>query len=262
MPSVIPAADLRLLVGRIADHPLFAEAPRHRHLLRYLADHAIATGGEDVTLRRIEADVLTTSAGVPRTPPISPRALVADVRLKLDRYAASAGHGDSLRLSIDPGECRLRITRRTPSPPGLVSDTPPQHPTLVVVDFDAEPAAERFVGPLAEAIGHSLGDLAGMAVVRQSRRTLWDRGLAVEQAAAAWQAVACVHGMALLLPGEEAGAWLGASVRLLGPAGNLVWTLWCEEPVGDDDGVAAVAAIGDAAARFVVDATSAATRAG
>jgi hypothetical protein len=257
MDRHVSAAELRMHVERIAGHPEFEDSPRHRQLLRYLADHAIATGGRSVAPETIEADVLSRSAGGRQRAVKPARVMVDDLRRKLARYAAAAGRGDAIRISIPLNDCRLDATRcaqtareRKRLPPG----TP--RPAVLVVEFDAEPAVRFAVKPLAGAIVEQLMDYAVSSVISPvSRQQLSDQGIAVEEAPAAWDADAGVHGMLMALPGEQGlDASLGASVRLINVDAVVVWTLWCEEPMvigGEDDAVQRMAG---KIAGFVADA--------
>lgn len=250
----VSASELRLHVERIVDHAEFRESPRHRQLLRYLANHAIATGGRSVSPKAIEADVLARSAGG-RTRALTPATvMVGDLREKLARYAADAGRGDEVRISIPRNDCRLEVTRvraAAPPPRAAVSPGVPR-PLVMVVEFDAEPAVQSLAQPLATAIGVRLGD-SHAVIPAVSRREIAGRGLAIEHAPAAWDADAAVHGMLMALPGEQnLEASIGASVRLIGGDAAVLWTLWCEESlaVGGDQALERMA---DKIARFVTD---------
>jgi len=258
METPVSPAELRLHVERIVSHAEFEDSARHRHLLRYLADHSIATSGRSVSPQAIESDVLSRSAGA-RGQSVTPAlVMVAEVRRKLKRYAEGAGRSDTVRITISRDGCRLEATRlppagldaivHSPSPPGTV------RPGAIVVEFDAEPAVRHLARPLAAAIGERLSESIGKTVVVLSRRDIADRGLAIEHAVAAWQADAGVHGMLMTLPGEHAaGTSLSASVRLLGPDGGVVWTLWCEEPVARDGSDDDLRVMAEKVARFVAD---------
>jgi len=257
MGLVVSAADLRLHIERIVEHFEFQDSPRHRQLLRYLADHAIATGGRSVSPQAIEADVLSRSAGGRGRAVTPARVMVDDVRRKLDRYAAAAGRGDTIRISIPSDDCRLEATPHTPDQVAeripLPPDTP--RPVVLVVEFDAEPAVRSLTGRLAEAIGERLGRLAGISVILPvSRQDIADRGLAIEHAPAAWDADAGVHGMLMALPSEQGlEASLGASVRLIGANADVIWTLWCEESTTAMDSDAGVDRMAEKIACFVAD---------
>ena len=204
MDDPVSAVELRLHVERIADHAEFRESPRHRQLLRYLANHAIATGGRSVSPQAIEADVLARSAGG-RTRALTPATvMVSDLRDKLARYAAEAGRGDEVRITIPRRDCRLEVTRVRPATPPERAALPPgtPRPLLMVVEFDAEPAVCSLAKPLATAISLRLGD-SHAVIPAVSRREIAARGLAVEHAPAAWDADAAVHGMLMALPGEQ-----------------------------------------------------------
>ena len=237
METPVSPAELRLHVERIVSHAEFEDSPRHRHLLRYLADHSIATSGRSLSPQAIESDVLSRSAGG-RGQAVTPAlVVVADVRRKLERYAAGAGRSDTIRITIPRDDCRLEATRLPPPSVDPLEHTsaPPgaDRSGVIVVEFDAEPAVRHLAMPLATAIGERLGELASISATVCSRREIADRGLAIEHAVAAWQAEAGVHGMLIAFSGEQASdASLGASVRLLGADGGVVWTLWCEQPLG------------------------------
>jgi len=257
MEKTVSAAELRVHVERIVEHPEFEDSPRHRQLLRYLADHAIATGGRSVAPEAIEADVLSRSAGGRGRARTPARMMVDDLRRKLARYAAAAGRGDAIRISIPLNECRLDATRcaqttreRKHLPPG----TP--RPAVLVVEFDAEPAVRSTVKPLAGAIVERLLEYAVISVISPvSRQQLSDQGIAIEEAPAAWDADAGVHGMLMALPGEHGlDASLGASVRLINADAVVVWTLWCEEPMDFGGGDEAVQRMAGKIAGFVADA--------
>lgn len=257
MDLLVSASDLRLHVERIVEHSEFQDSPRHRQLLRYLADHAIATGGRSVSPQAIEADVLSRSAGGRGRAATPARVMVDDVRRKLERYSAAAGRGDAIRVSIPPDDCRLEATwhtpaqvvERTPLPP----DTP--RPVVLVVEFDAEPAVRSLTGPLAAAIGERLARIGGISVILPvSRQDIAARGMAIEHAPAAWDADAGVHGMLMALPSEQGlDASLGASVRLIGADGAVVWTLWCEEATAAMDSDASVDRMAEKIATFVAN---------
>lgn len=254
MDEPVSPVELRLHVERIVDHAEFRDSPRHRQLLRYLANHAIATGGRSVAPRAIEADVLARSAGG-RTRALTPATvMVGDLREKLARYAADAGRGDAVRITIPRNDCRLEVTRvRPPTPPArpaIPPETP--RPLVMVVEFDAEAAVQSLAQPLATAIGARLGDQHAV-IPAVSRRELAARGLAIEHAPAAWEADAAVHGLLMALPGEQdLDASIGASVRLIGADAAVLWTLWCEESLalGTDQAVAQMA---EKITRFVAD---------
>jgi hypothetical protein len=235
MDHLVSAADLRLHIERIVEHLEFRDSPRHRQLLRYLANHAIATGGRSVSPQAIEADVLARSAGGRGRAVTPARVLVDDVRRKLERYAVAAGRGDAIVISIPLDDCRLEARRNTPVEVAEHTPLPPgtPRPVVLVVEFDAEPAARSLTAPLAEAIGERLGRHGGISVILPvSRQDIADRGLAIEHAPAAWDADAGVHGMLMALPGEPGlEASIGASVRLINADAAVVWTLWCEEPM-------------------------------
>jgi hypothetical protein len=257
MDDPVSAVELRLHVERIVDHAEFRESPRHRQLLRYLANHAIATGGRSVSPQAIEADVLARSAGG-RTRALTPATvMVSDLRDKLARYAAEAGRGDEVRITIPRRDCRLEVTRVRPATPPERAALPPgtPRPLLMVVEFDAEPAVCSLAKPLATAISLRLGD-SHAVIPAVSRREIAARGLAVEHAPAAWDADAAVHGMLMALPGEQdLDASIGASVRLIAADAAVLWTLWCEESlaVGNDQAIERMA---EKIGRFVVDGIS------
>lgn len=257
MDPLVSASDLRLHVERIVEHSEFRDSPRHRQLLRYLADHAIATGGRSVSPQAIEADVLSRSAGGRGRAVTPARVMVDDVRRKLERYAAAAGRGDAIRVSIPAGDCRLEATPHTPVQVAARTPLPPgtPRPVVLVVEFDAEPAVRGLTGPLAEAIGDRLGRIGGISVILPvSRQDIADRGMAIEHAPAAWDADAGVHGMLMALPSEQGlDASLGASVRLIGADGAVVWTLWCEEATAAMDSDAGVDRMAEKIASFVAD---------
>jgi hypothetical protein len=254
MDDTVSPVELRLHVERIVDHAEFRESPRHRQLLRYLANHAIATGGRSVSPRAIEADVLARSAGG-RTRALTPATvMVSDLREKLARYAADAGRGDAVRITIPWNDCRLEVTHVRPATPPARAALPPDtpRPLLMVIEFDAEPAVQSLAGPLAAVIGVRLGDHHAV-IPSVSRREIAARGLAIEHAPAAWDADAAVHGVLMALPGEQdLDASIGASVRLINVHAAVLWTLWCEESLalGIDQALEQMAA---KIARFVTD---------
>jgi len=257
MEENVSAVELRVHVERVLEQAEFADSPRHRQLLRYLADHAIATGGRSLSAEAIEADVLRRSAGGRGRATASAHVMVHDLRERLQRYAAAAGRGDAIRLSIPLNDCRLEATRRAqpttrrrrPLPPG------PRRLAILIVEFDAEPALRGTVTLLAKAIAERLMTYAAIAEVSSaSRQQISDRGLAIEDAPAACDADAGVHGMLMALPGEHGlDASLGASARLIDADAVVVWTLWCEEPLADGGGDEAVRRLAGTIAAFVAD---------
>lgn len=248
-------AELRFLIERILAHREFEEAPRQRHLLRYLAYQAIAGGGRSMQPWQLEADVLTRRDGTWRSGTSPARSMVADLRRRLERYADDTGRGDPLRITIPAGECRLQVSPRTPEPPAGDPPASRSAPEVVVVEFDAEPAVETFARPLSDHVGERLqrgGDLTAMVLPRDE---LLQRGVAVEQSPAAWHARAGVHGMLVRLPGPTPDLTVvGASVRLIAADGTVVWTLWCEETPGDS--VPPLPAMAESISRFVADGLS------
>lgn len=258
MSLPVSPAELRLHIERIVEHPEFGDSPRHRHLLRYLADHAIASGGQSVPPRSIEVDVLARSAGGRGRSLTPPTVMVADLRRKLERYAAGAGRGDAIRITIAANDCRLEATR-TPAAEASVAAPVPRssagpRSAVLVVEFDAEPMVRHLARPLAEAIGERLRDTFVRSVQVLSRPEIAAMGLAIEHAVAAREADAGVHGMLLALPsGRPDYTSIGASVRLIALDGSVVWTLWCEEqvtPAGAEDALRLMAA---KVSQFVVD---------
>jgi hypothetical protein len=256
MERASSAAELRLHIERIVDHPEFQDLPLHRRLLRYLADHAIATGGGSVSPQAIDADVLSRSAGGRGRDVMPARVMVADLRRKLQRYATAAGRGDAIRIAIPLDDCRLVVTQSAEKiiteprrrPPGT------QRPVVMVVEFDAEPAVSCLVKPLAAAIVGRLMDHTSISVISPlSRQQITERCVAIEHAPAAWDADAGVHGMLMALPGEPGlEASLGASVRLINADAAVVWTLWCEESVAAT-GTDALDRMAEKIACFVAD---------
>ena len=257
MDSPASAAELRLHIERIVEDAEFQDSPWHRRLLRYLADHAIATGGRSPSPQTIESDVLSRGAGG-RGRALKPaRLMVDELRSKLEQYAAGSGRGDAIRIAIPPGDCRLEATRppatalteRKRLPPG----TP--RPVVMVVEFDAEPAVRGLARPLASAIVERLVDHGGGSVISPvTRQHIADQGLAVEHAPAAWDADAGVHGMLMGVPGEQGfDGSLGASVRLINADAAVIWTLWCEEAMTERGSEAALNRMAEKIACFVAD---------
>lgn len=257
MESPVSAAELRLHVERIVDDVEFEESPRHRHLLRYLADHAIATGGRRLSPQTIESDVLSRGAGDSGRAVKPARLMVDELRSKLERYAAKAGRSDAIRVAIPPGDCRLEVTRPAVTTPSerkrLPAGTP--RPVVMVVEFDAEPAVRSLAQPLASAIVERLLDHGGGSVISPvTRRQIAEQGLAVEHAPAAWDADAGVHGTLIGMPGERGlEGSIGASVRLINADAAVVWTLWCEEAMTAPDSEPALNRMADKIAGFVAD---------
>lgn len=256
MSEPVSPAELRLHVERIVEHAEFDDSPRHRQLLRYLADHAIASGGQSISPQAIEKDVLARSAGGRRRALTPPAVMVADLRRKLERYASGAGRGDVVRIVIPPDDCRLEASRNEaagraatprPAPAGAVG------PTTIVVEFDAEPVIQHLARPLAHAIGERLEGVP-VSVAQLSREEIAAEGLAIEHAVAAWHAHSGVHGRLLALPsGCAEYTSLGASVRLLAVDGSVVWTLWCEETLTAEGVGEALQLMAAKVAQFVVE---------
>lgn len=252
MPVVpISPAELRLHIERIVESGEFRDSPRHRQLLRYLADHAIASGGQSIPPWSIQADVLSRSSGGRGRSLTPPAVMVDDVRRKLDRYATGAGRGDAIWISIPPDDCRLETIRNPES--GVATPRPEADRSgVVVVEFDAEPLVQHLSRPLADAITEHVRQ-AAVSVARVSRPEIAHRGLAVEHTVAAWHARRGVHGMLVALPdGRPDYTSIGASVRLIAPDGSVVWTLWCEEPLTSDS-AATLQAMAARVAAFVMD---------
>lgn len=248
--SVSPS-ELRLHVERIVECGEFRDSPRHRLLLRYLADHAIASGGQSISPWSIQADILSRSSGGRGRSLTPPAVMVDDVRRKLERYAAGAGRSDAIRISIPPDDCRLETIRNPDS--GVASTRPEADRNgVVVVEFDAEPIVQHLSRPLADAITEHVRQ-AAVPVARVSRPEIAHRGLAVEHTVAAWHARRGVHGMLVALPdGRPDYTSIGASVRLIAPDGSVVWTLWCEEPMTADS-AATLQTMAARVATFVMD---------
>lgn len=253
----IAPAELRLHIERIVEHAEFGHSPRHRQLLRFLADHAIASGGQSIPPRVIEQEVLSRSAGGRGRALTPPAVMVADLRRKLERYAAGAGRRDAIRISIPADDCRLQATRNptaalatdavVPLPPGAA------RPAAIIVEFDAEPVVQHLARPLAVAISERLRGVP-VSVAQLSRHEISSAGLAIEHAVAAWQADSGVHGMLLALPSGCADyTSIGASVRLLAIDGSVVWTLWCEEKLASGGEGDALQLMAEKVAQFVVD---------
>jgi len=257
LDAAVSHAELRLHIERIVGCLEFQDSPRHRQLLRYLADHAIATGGRSVSPQEIHADVLCRSAGG-RGEALTPALVVVDdLRRKLERYAAAAGRGDAVRISIPLNECRLTATR----PEVKITTAHKRHlpgtprPVVMVIEFDAEPVVRSLAKPLAEAMVEKLMDHAAFSVIAPvSRQQVAGQYLAVEDAPAAWDADAGVHGMLMSLPGEQnLQASIGASTRLFSREGAVVWTLWCEEPLTPAGSDEALILMAEKIAGFVAD---------
>ncbi len=127
--STAPAGEVRDALARILNSLEFRSSNRSKEFLKYVVESTIAGHGDTLKERTIGIDVYGRPASYDPSDDATVRVKAGEVRKRLDRYYASEGKSDRLRIELPPGTYtpvfrRVEILEPVSAPLIVVPSTP------------------------------------------------------------------------------------------------------------------------------------------
>lgn len=221
---------VRAELQRILAARVFANAPTLARFLHYIVEYWIAHGESAPKEYELGVEVLQRGATFDPNVDTIVRVHARRLRARLERYYATEGSDDPVRITLPKGHYRVEVSE--PAPGDERDDSAPDC-SIGVLPFDnmgGDPEQEYFSDGISEDIITDLGKVSALRIASRDRSFRY-KGMAVDP-----REVAHALGVSHVLRGSvrRDGDRIRISARLIdGESGDEVWAERYDRDAGD-----------------------------